>query len=245
MTARERAEGKAIAKELDPDFVRRDRRQRAGMFAAVVIALIALVVGVPAFLIGLGNSRDINHIQKTPCTLHPASKACSKIKERIARKGSLKNPCIEHQRVTGEKGANCSQFFIPPIERATGLPPEQATATPAPASTTHTTAAGPPAPGPGKPAGSEHQHGGSPAPAATSPTSEAPAPAAAGPAAAETPAAGSTSPSSSGAGDQAVVPKAGEVLGGTLEGATETVSEATKGVGEVAGHTTCALTGCK
>jgi hypothetical protein len=127
MRAKDLSENKDIAKELDPGFVRRDNWERGLMFIGVAVALVAIAVALIAYFIGQGAQRDVNivkrSIQKTPCTLHPEGGACTQIKERIARKGSLRNPCIEHQRVTGTRGRNCKRFYIPPSERETGRPP--------------------------------------------------------------------------------------------------------------------------
>ncbi|HYJ22617.1 MAG TPA: hypothetical protein VEW07_11425 [Solirubrobacterales bacterium] len=80
---------------------------------ALMIGVLAVAISINAERRNEEQGRDITKIQKTPCTLHPEGDACTRIRERIARKGDLKNPCIEHQRVEGTKGRNCDRFFIP------------------------------------------------------------------------------------------------------------------------------------
>jgi hypothetical protein len=121
---REIRDNREVAQKLDPGWVRRDRLERAGMAIVGILAMGAIVVATVSIVMSSGTRGEVHRfIQKTPCATRPAGHKCTHVKERIARKGSLRNPCIEHQRVTGTRGANCPRFYIPPVERETGHPP--------------------------------------------------------------------------------------------------------------------------
>lgn len=106
----------AQLQDSDPEFARTLKRLRAASYGLAAAIVLAAGLGLWAVVVNSQQATQITKIQKTPCTLAPEGKACTRIKERIARHGSLKNPCIEHQRVTGTKGRNCEHFFIRPAQ---------------------------------------------------------------------------------------------------------------------------------
>ena len=103
----------AQLQDSDPEFARTLKRLRAASYGLAAAIVLAASLGLWAVVVNSEQATQITKIQKTPCTVDPEGKACTMIKERIARHGSIKNPCIEHQRVEGTKGRNCPQFFIP------------------------------------------------------------------------------------------------------------------------------------
>jgi hypothetical protein len=107
----------AQLQDSDPEFARTLKRLRAASYGLAAAIVLAAALGLWAVVVNSEQATQITKIQKTPCTLAAAGKACTTIKERIARHGSLKNPCIEHQRVTGAKGRNCPQFYVSPSQR--------------------------------------------------------------------------------------------------------------------------------
>jgi hypothetical protein len=107
----------AQLQDSDPEFARTLKRLRAASYGLAAAIVLAAGLGLWAVVVNSEQATQITKIQKTPCTLHPEGKACSAIKERLARHGSLKSPCIEHQRVEGTKGRNCPHFYVPPSQR--------------------------------------------------------------------------------------------------------------------------------
>jgi hypothetical protein len=110
------------------------RKAKIGRRLLVFVVAATCLGTLYAIAVNVGQGDDITNIQKTQktqCTLHPAGKACTKIKERIAFTGSLKNMCIEHQRVTGTKGRNCPQFYISAPHTHTAAIDRTSTAAPA------------------------------------------------------------------------------------------------------------------
>lgn len=103
----------AQLQDSDPEFARTLKRLRAASYGLAAAIILAAGLGLWAVVVNSEQATQITKIQKTPCTLHAQGEACTRIKERIARHGSLKNPCIEHQRVEGTKGRNCKRFYIP------------------------------------------------------------------------------------------------------------------------------------
>lgn len=114
----------AQLQDSDPEFARTLKRLRAASYGLAAAIILAAALGLWAVVVNSEQATQITKIQKTPCTLNPEGKACSTIKERIARHGSLKNPCIEHQRVEGTKGRNCPHFYVPPSQRQLQAKPE-------------------------------------------------------------------------------------------------------------------------
>lgn len=250
-----------VARELDPGWVRRDRLERVGLAIVGALAMGGLIVAIIAAVRSGDTAGQVRKIiQKTPCTVAPKSVKCTHVKHRIAVEGDIENPCIEHQRVTGLKGANCERFFIPPAERETGEPAAGPTA-----STSTAATAGPTAIAPtsatmphAHPAPAHHHHGGG----IRTPVPKAPPPAEPEPAGVPPPAT-STAPSSgteitttvtppaegtSGTGattnpSQGVLGTVGSSLGGTVEGVTGAAGTTVKETGEVLGGTVKGLTG--
>lgn len=107
----------AQLQDSDPAFARTLKRLRLASYGLAAAIILAAGLGLWAVVVNSEQATQITKIQKTPCTLDPEGNACTTIKERIARHGSLKNPCIEHQRVTGTKGRNCPQFYVSPSQR--------------------------------------------------------------------------------------------------------------------------------
>jgi hypothetical protein len=103
----------AQLQDSDPEFALTLKRLRAASYGLAAAIVLAAGLGLWAVVVNSEQATQITKIQKTPCTLAPEGRACTRIKERIARHGDLRNPCIEHQRVTGAKGRNCRRFFIP------------------------------------------------------------------------------------------------------------------------------------
>lgn len=107
----------AQLQDSDPEFARTLKRLRVASYGLAAAIILAAGLGLWAVVVNSEQATQITKIQKTPCTLNPEGKACTTIKERLARHGSLKSPCIEHQRVEGTKGRNCPQFYVPPSQR--------------------------------------------------------------------------------------------------------------------------------
>ena len=107
----------AQLQDSDPEFARTLKRLRVASYGLAAAIVLAAGLGLWAVVVNSQQATQITKIQKTPCTLTPEGKACTTIKERIARHGSLKNPCIEHQRVEGTKGRNCPRFYVSPSQR--------------------------------------------------------------------------------------------------------------------------------
>ena len=179
----------AQLQDSDPEFARTLKRLRVASYGLAAAIVLAAGLGLWAVVVNSEQATQITKIQKTPCTLDAEGKACTTIKERIARHGSLKNPCIEHQRVEGTKGRNCPQFYVRPSQRevqanskevqnlelgSEGQPPNAAGGRTGGVGPSHGDSTEPPAPGKGGAKGGEAPAI-TPAPAQT-PASAQPAP---------------------------------------------------------------------
>lgn len=107
---------------LDEARARRARRLLIGAGLAIcAIAVVGLVGAVVNYLVNQGQDttirnvhNDVTRFEKSACAKDPTrpSAKCEEIRQALARNESIVGACIQHQRVTGEKGRNCPRLFV-------------------------------------------------------------------------------------------------------------------------------------
>jgi hypothetical protein len=219
--------------EIDPDYVKRYRRQWKLLGFAVSAAVIAI-----AAVVVLGFYGNATYVQKTACSSNPASQRCAELRLEIAKAEPLRNPCASFQRVTSRRGRNCDHFYVKPSGRSKETGPSRSRGGGAvqPGSTGHQQ------PGP---RGGGHPEGAGGADHGDGHASDPPPPAAAPGSSPTGSSAGSATPNPSAPSQPSTsspgtVPSTVEAAGGAVKEAGEGVGGAVEGVGK---SVDCALRG--
>jgi hypothetical protein len=100
--------------EFDPEFLKGRQRERRWIGGLGALAILALIAAAVSFALSLKTETRVTNFEKSACaknTTDPTPE-CEEIRQEIAKHEGIKGPCILHQRVTGERGRNCPQFFV-------------------------------------------------------------------------------------------------------------------------------------
>jgi hypothetical protein len=119
------------AAAVDPEWAKREQRNLWVVKGAAGGALLAIAIGVAAFVLGVNNHAEINHITQkvnSSCKIaeetnrrnKKATRECDQLRASIAENEPLRNSCIPYQRATGQKGHNCHGFYVPRNGSAVG-----------------------------------------------------------------------------------------------------------------------------
>jgi hypothetical protein len=93
-------------------------RAKVGRRLLVAVVALTCLGTVYAIAVNVGQSTDITNvnrkIEKSACASNPShpSAECEHIRQQVDLHESVIGACIIHQRATGNKGANCSRFYV-------------------------------------------------------------------------------------------------------------------------------------
>lgn len=104
----------AILQQHDPEFLKKRKRERLWLRAALGVGIMAVIVGSLAIAGYFKNEGRVTKIEKSACAQDPRNptKECEGIREALARNESIAVSCIQHQRVEGTKGRRCPKWYI-------------------------------------------------------------------------------------------------------------------------------------